>query len=258
MKNFLVFLFVFFTSFVASSCGSNNDVPSFMGYNIEIGTVDSYDVNIKSKNRKLNDSLSDTPNEVVDSMIMSTSMYANKGEHLFITLRFENKQRDSLVDILLNDSEYGDNQVYNTSSKKNIVHSIETFKLGELWVTDILIVTPITKTDVGSKRIIEITEVNFLRDVINSTVSASFKKCVSQILEVNIIEEYVPSSKLFFEYDEFELNGDSGIVITKVNTVFYRSIVYIPEEIDGFKVVAIEREVLIGVGIGEEFSKRSL
>ena len=88
MKKILAILFVLFTSFVVSSCGTNNGVPSFMGYNIEIGTIDSYDVNIKPKKRKLNDSLSDTPTEVVDSMIMSTSMYANKGEHLFITLRF--------------------------------------------------------------------------------------------------------------------------------------------------------------------------
>mgnify|MGYP003301088660 CR=1 FL=1 len=54
----------------------------------------------------MNDSSNSTPIEVVDSMTMATSMYANKGEHLFITLRFENEQRDSLVDILLNDEKY--------------------------------------------------------------------------------------------------------------------------------------------------------
>lgn len=245
MKKIFAILVALVTSLVVSSCGTKNDVPSFIGYNIEVGSIESYDVNNKPKKQKLNYSSNNTSTEVVDSMTMSTSMYANKGEHLFITLRFENEQRDSLVDILLNDSDYGDNQVYNTSSKTNVVHSIETFKLGELWVTDIMIITPKTKTDVGGKRIIEITEVNFLRDVINSTVSASFKKCESQTLEVNIIKEYVPSSKVFFEYEEFDLNGDSGIVITKVNTDYYRSIIYIPEEIDGFKVVAIEREILL-------------
>lgn len=248
MKKILAILFVLFTSFVVSSCGTNNtnnDVPSFMGYNIEIGTIDSYDVNIKPKKRKLNDSLSDTPTEVVDSMIMSTSMYANKGEHLFITLRFENEQRDSLVDILINDSDYGDNQVYNSTSKINIVYSIETFKLDDLWVTDILIVTPITKAKAGTTRSIEIVEVNFLRDVIHSTVSASFKKCESQTLKVNIVEEYVPSSKVFFEYEEFEYGEDSGLIITGVNTDFYRGIIYIPEEIDGLKVIAINEFILI-------------
>lgn len=254
MKRMILLLIITGLVFVVSACGGG-DTPSFLGYSVEVGSVTKHENRKSIKSKGSSDKKSDAESEskqpsdvestdVFKSTIISNSMYANKDEHLALTLRFENEKRDTLIDIVLDDSDYGNDQAYTSSSRINIIYSIETFKLEDVWITDITLVMPKTKSEVGEKRIIKIKEVNFLREVINKSVSANFRKCESQLLEVQVIEEYVPSSKILFRYDDFEAFGDTGLIITGINLEYYHNTVYIPEEIDGKKVIAIGYMIL--------------
>ena len=245
MKRMILLLIITGLVFVVSACGGG-DTPSFLGYSVEVGSVTKHENRKSIKSKGSSDKKSDAESEskqpsnvestdAFKSTIISTSMYANKDEHLALTLRFENEKRDTLIDIVLDDSDYGNDQAYTSSSRINIIYSIETFKLEDVWITDVTLVMPKTKSEVGEKRIIKIKEVNFLREVINKSVSANFRKCESQLLEVQVIEEYVPSSKILFRYDDFEAFGDTGLIITGINLEYYHNTVYIPEEIDGKK-----------------------
>ena len=246
MRKILNLLIILSLTVLLGSCmnnGGKSKLPSFSGYYIESErTVETNIGNGKSRAR-LNKYADDDSLELGTSLI-TDEMYANNGEYVFITLQFINEERDTFVDLVLNDSDYGNDRVYDNFSKTNKIHSVETYKLDGKWVSDITIVLPATKTN--DVRVIEVTEVNFLKQTINQQVSADLtSKSFSTTLNINIIEEYVPTSKYLFDYKEVTYDDMMGYEITKLNfeDYGYPSIIYFPSYIDGVPVIALGKDI---------------
>lgn len=236
MKKFLTILFA--GALMLTGCGNNGGVkgkaPSFLGYSIETGmTVANHSNENQKRVLKAYGDGKNTNGEVI-----TDSMFANKGEKLVITLQFVNEDRDNFVDLVLNDSDYGDDQVYELSSKTNIVHSVETSKSNGKWITDVTLLMPKTKSTTIRK--IEITEVNFLKATINKQIHADLEKdSYSKKLDVEVTEKFVPTSKVFFQYEDFSYNGEEGVQITKLNEEYgVPNILYIPSYIDSMPVLS--------------------
>ena len=109
MKKFFTILFA--GALMLTGCvnngGAKGKAPSFLGYSIETGMTAANHSNENQKRvLKAYDAGENTIGEVI-----TDSMFANKGEKLVITLQFVNEDRDNFVDLVLNDSDYGDDQV---------------------------------------------------------------------------------------------------------------------------------------------------
>lgn len=232
------------TCLTTVSCSVNGvgNSPSFLGYLVESGmTVAKHSQKSQKRILRAND------NEAgEDSEVITDFMYGNKDERVVITLQFINQERDNFIDLVLNDSDYGNDQVYELSSKTNIVHSVETRKSDGKWITDVTILMPMTKS--STTRNIEITEVNFLKTTINKQVHAELDKdSFSKKLDVKVTEKFVPTSRIFFNYENFSYNGEEGIQITKLREEYgVPNIVYIPPYIDSLPVLSC-KEMSLGV-----------
>ncbi|MDY3830090.1 MAG: hypothetical protein SOZ65_04085 [Erysipelotrichaceae bacterium] len=241
--NSLYFKLLLLTTCLTSVSCSGSGVgksPSFLGYSVESGmTVAKHSQ--KSQKRILRANNNETSE---DSEVITDSMYGNKDERVVITLQFINQERDNFIDLVLNDSDYGNDQVYELSSKTNIVHSVETRKSDGKWITDVTILMPKTKS--STTRNIEITEVNFLKTTINKQVHAELNKdSFSKKLDVKVTEKFVPTSKVFFQYDNFSYNGEEGIQITKLREEYgVPNVVYIPSYIDSLPVLSCANAAL--------------
>lgn len=241
MKKIWNVVLCFLLMFLMASCFENvntskSKTPSFLGYFIESERIEVSAIQPKGLKR--------ANSEEMHESIITDEMNANKGEYLFITLQFVNEERDTFVDLVLDDSDYGDDIVYDSLSAKNKIHSVETYKKDSKWTTDVTIVLQKTKSD--SVRNIEIKEVNFLKQVINQTVSADLEtESLSTKLQINVIEEYVPTSKYLFSYEEVEYDGITGYEITKINyePYGYPSIIYFPSHIDGIEVISLAKDI---------------
>lgn len=235
-------------SFILFICGcsilnSNSNCPIFSGYFIESERIIDPTINVKEKIKMLKRE-SKTNVDAGGSSIITSEMNANKGEYLFITLQFINNERDTFVDLVLNDSDYGNDKVYDSFSKTNKIHSVETYKLDGKWVSDITLVLPVTKAN--DVRKIEVTEVNFLKQTINKQITADLtSESYSTYLNIKIIDEYVPSSKYLFEYKEVTIDDMNGYEITKINyeDYGYPNIIYFPSYIDEIPVISIGKDI---------------
>ena len=91
----------------------------------------------------------------------------NQGDYLYLYLVFKNYKRDSLVEIVLNDSQYGDKQIYTSAASVNKIVSVDTHYDEDMraYMTEVLLRMP--KTKEGSKeRRVEVDEVVFLREML--------------------------------------------------------------------------------------------
>ncbi len=247
MKKLLLFIIALFTVIILPGCSSgNSDSPVFSGYFIEEERVDlDFDFNKKDSKVNIKSRKKDDYFEIGTSII-TDEMFVNEGEYVFVTLQFINEARDTFVDLLLNDSVYGKDKVYDNFSKLNKVHSVETYRLNDKWVSDITIVLPGTKEK--GVRTIEIKEVNFLKQTINKQIAADLKsQSFSTILNIHTADNYVPTSKYLFDYKEVTYDDITGYEITKFNyyTEYdYPSIVYFPSYINGIPVISIGYNII--------------
>lgn len=247
MKKLLLFIIALFTVIILPGCSSgNSDSPVFSGYFIEEERVDlDFDFNKKDSKVNIKSRKKDDYFEIGTSII-TDEMFVNEGEYVFVTLQFINEARDTFVDLLLNDSVYGKDKVYDNFSKLNKVHSVETYRLNDKWVSDITIVLPGTKEK--GVRTIEIKEVNFLKQTINKQIAADLKsQSFSTILNIHTADNYVPTSKYLFDYKEVTYDDITGYEITKFNYYTdydYPSIVYFPSYINGIPVISIGHNII--------------
>ncbi len=237
---FLILLLVLCLGISLISCNNNTaNKPVFLGFYVEKTMIKNNSLNLGQFNSIDTNYLASTDSEIADSM------YINYGEKMVIALQFINEKRDVFVDLVLDDSDYGEDQVYNNSSKINIVHSVETYKKDGNWITDVTIVMPKTKSHTGTREI-QIKEVNFLKEMTNTNVQADLSsQSYSKNIKATITDKYVPTSKVFFEYEEVEYNGNVGLEITNIISEYgYPNVIYIPEKIDNVNVISCAENIL--------------
>lgn len=85
------------------------------------------------------------------------------GQAFGITLLLENRQRDAIVDVLIDDSEYGQNNVYSTSATQYKIVRVDTQYNAQrrTYVTEVELRFPASKK--AGTRTISIEEIGFLR-----------------------------------------------------------------------------------------------
>ncbi|MCR4661900.1 MAG: hypothetical protein K5765_07910 [Clostridia bacterium] len=255
-KTFFCFILLAAISILGFGCGSSskNNVddnslvkPSFVGYTIEHTQVKKQ-YTTEEKGSDIFPQNAETDN--LESQIITETMYTNPDEKLVIALKFINNERDSFIDLVINDSDYGDNQVYSSSSKINIIYSVETYKENDKWMTDVTLLMPKTKS-ISGERLIEVTEATFLKDAINKKMQANLKEdSNSTKLTAIITNKYVPTSKIFFEYKEVKYDNKNGYEITKIKDEYgLPSCVYIPKSIDGIEVISVAYLALLDLSL---------
>ena len=250
-------------TFIVSCSNSEDNNPAFLGYVIEYGSINeivenqnislsNFQTNNLGKIVRLSDETatqditteSDITSTKIDSFtysLLDTQMMTNSGENLVITLRFKNVERDTFVELILNDSDYGDNQLYSTSASINRVLSVDTFYQDETWITDIVIIMPKTTSD--EQRNIEITEIVFLRSLIDKRINATLTECESTTLAVQITDIPVETSFIFFEFEE----NEEGYTAKRLKTDYgIPNLVFIPSYYKGLPVTEIGENFYIG------------
>lgn len=216
------------------------DVPAFIGFKTyddgEIGISDSGRMSKMSlgdfvvfaeDDENVNDRSEDDKNEDnknEDEETIDSELYAPKIEKgvmnvnlnctVLVKLTFENSKRDNIVEIVLNDSEYGKKQIYTPNSMKNKIISADTTydEVADTYVTDVLIaLPPSTKEGV---RTIDIEECSFLREItgVKGYIDMSKARTISFTIETttNLVE----SDSLYFT---FEKNIEGGYTIRNVS-----------------------------------------
>ena len=235
---FLLGLFSFCSSLTScDSLGTNS--PKLVGFYIEgerVSITENSSVRNTIKYQNGNAS-SEQVKEETD--VITQEMLANPQEKVIVTLQFINEERDTFLELVLNDSDYGDNQVYDHQSKERVVHSVETYELNNKWVSDVTLILPKGKSTNGERKI-EIKEVCFLRESIRKELNADLKtNSKSKKLNITLTDKYIPTSRHIFEFEEVE----DGLKITKANFDYFTpKTLYFPNEIDGKKVVSLTGE----------------
>ncbi len=149
----------------------------------------------------------------------------NKDEIIALKLSYENEKRDNIVEIVLNDSDYGKNQIYTTSSSVNRIISSDTYYSNERkkYITDVTLVMPITKAT--RERKIEIEETCFLRETVGVNGYVDMSKSRKRSVTFVVPEKTIPSSIKYFEFAE----NDNGYSLISVNSDYaLPKILYIP------------------------------
>jgi hypothetical protein len=233
------------SEYLTTSSFAEESVPVFVGYVIDFGAKVKEELNqdICVRNNGLVNDLNlqqgiiyannFSSNYILEEGI-DNQMLANTGEKLVLNLRFKNAERDSFVELVLNDSDYGDYQLYSSSSLSNRVISIETFYEDGIWITDVTILMPNTKHD--NLRTIEIIEVVFLRDIIDKRLYADLEESESTIISIKLVDYPIETSVVFFEFKE---NQDGYTVTKLLDDYGIPNIVSIPSYYKGIPVTEI-------------------
>lgn len=159
----------------------------------------------------------------------------NKKERLFLMLSYENKKRDSIVEIVLNDSDYGEKQIYTASASTNKILSSDTYYDSgkQSYITDVLLYLPETK-DSSMTRTITIEECCFLRETAGVQGYADLSKARTTSVTFNVSSVPAPSSVALFDLVK---NSYGGYTVTGLNSTYaIPEILYIPDSYQGLPV----------------------
>lgn len=215
------------------------DIPKFIGFKTyddkELVTEDS-ELTTLSTNEMLALETPQTETAVTDTKSIENNLI-NKKEMLLVKLSYENKKRDNIVEIVLNDSDYGKKQIYTTAASVNKILSSDTYydEEKDSYITDVLLQMPVTKSE--SKRIIEVEETCFLRETVGVKGYADLSSTRQTTVTFLVSEEPLPSYPQYFNFTKNEEGGYTVVSLT--NDFEIPETIYIPEEYKGLPVNTI-------------------
>ena len=223
----------------AATPAAMQDIPKFIGFKTyddkELVTEDS-ELTTLSTNEMLALETPQTETAVTDTKSIENNLI-NKKEMLLVKLSYENKKRDNIVEIVLNDSDYGKKQIYTTAASVNKILSSDTYydEEKDSYITDVLLQMPATKSE--SKRIIEVEETCFLRETVGVKGYADLSSTRQTTVTFLVSEEPLPS---YPQYFNFTANDNGGYtVVSLANDFEIPETIYIPEEYKGLPVNTI-------------------
>ena len=204
---------------------SATNVPKFLGYKVESyyrkkkKTVSPYNLN------QVISTFYGVRSEEKPSDEISDSMLINRNEIVLTTLVLKNEKRDNIIEIILDDSDYGVNRVYTSSSSINKIVSIDTVYNGNeaTYYTYVSILLPKSKSI--SNRTINMKEITYLRN------SSQEGKCfmgdaITKKLNMEVSAQPLPSCPLYFNFSKNETGNYS---LTSLNYNYdIPEILYIP------------------------------
>lgn len=212
----------------AATPAAMQDIPKFIGFKTyddkELVTEDS-ELTTLSTNEMLALETPQTETAVTDTKSIENNLI-NKKEMLLVKLSYENKKRDNIVEIVLNDSDYGKKQIYTTAASVNKILSSDTYydEEKDSYITDVLLQMPVTKSE--SKRIIEVEETCFLRETVGVKGYADLSSTRQTSVTFLVSEEPLPSYPQYFNFAE---NEEGGYTIVSWNQNYsLPDTVYIP------------------------------
>ena len=162
----------------------------------------------------------------------------NQGDYLYLYLVFKNYKRDSLVEIVLNDSQYGDKQIYTSAASVNKIVSVDTHYDEDMraYMTEVLLRMP--KTKEGSKeRRVEVDEVVFLREMLGLKGLVDLAHARMSNVTFRVSDTPLPSYDSYFSFSEKDNGTYSVTKVTKDDDV--PDILYIPRTYKGKPVTQI-------------------
>lgn len=211
---------------IPSDIDSLSDKPAFLGFkDYEGADLQGSSISVS----KLN-SLYNTP--VIENQI-------NEKEMLLLKLSYINKRRDSIVEIIINDSDYGQQQIYTTAASVNKIVSSDTYydSEEESYVTDVLLKMPVTKSN--DTRTVEIVETTFLRETVGRKGCADMSFARTKSVCFNVSKTPLPSYPVYFNFSK----NDTGYAVISLSTVYeLPSCLYIPPTYNGEPVTQIGNE----------------
>lgn len=218
------------------------DIPKFIGFKTyddkELVTEDS-ELTTLSTNEMLALETPQTETAVTDTKSIENNLI-NKKEMLLVKLSYENKKRDNIVEIVLNDSDYGKKQIYTTAASVNKILSSDTYydEEKDSYITDVLLQMPVTKSE--SKRIIEVEETCFLRETVGVKGYADLSSTRQTTVTFWVSEEPLPS---YPQYFNFTANNNGGYTVVSLTNDFeIPETIYIPETYKGLPVNTIANQ----------------
>lgn len=177
-----------------------------------------------------------------DETDMTTSIVP--GDQLVLKLSYKNPQRDSILEIVLNDSQYGKKQIYTSQASINKIMSSDTYydETEDVYITDLVLKLPVSKDD-SATRTIEIAETCFLRETVGLQGYVDMSQARSTSVDFNISTVPIPNSEALFTYEK-NTKGDAYI-ITGLNPDYTTSsCIYFPRTYDGLPVNELAWNVL--------------
>ena len=171
--------------------------------------------------------------------------WINKDEMLLLKLSYENKKRDSIIEIVLNDSDYGKKQIYTTAASVNKILSSDTYydEERDSYITDVLLQMPITKSE--TERVIEIDETCFLREVTGVKGYADMSTARQTRVNLKVSEKALPSYPVYFD---FLRNDDGTYTVLGISSDYeLPDVLYIPPTFNGNAVTKIADKVFENV-----------
>lgn len=153
--------------------------------------------------------------------------YLEKEEEFTLKLCIENPERDTIVDVLLNDSQEGDNCLYSSSSGVFNISSIDTLwdKTAQTYHTYLTLNIPVCKS--AGVRSIQVLEINFLRKIINdeingnvdlTTKESNFElMCTKTVGSIKIENISTTSESITFSLNVSDIDKS----ISKINAYLY-------------------------------------
>lgn len=196
------------------------DAPRFLCFKNGNGEEIQVDQSVLSLRHK-------TTVATLDEKIQTVgSDWINKDEMVLLELSYENKKRDTMVEIVLDDSDYGKGQIYTTSASVNKILNVDTQFDEEkgVYVTDVLIQMPKTKSQ--SERKVEVKETVFLRELTGQKGYADLSSARQTSATLKVSEEPIPSYSVYFKFIE---NAEGGYALHSLSDSFnLPSTLYIP------------------------------
>lgn len=146
--------------------------------------------------------------------IQNGNLNVNANCTILVKLTYENSKRDNIVEIVLNDSEYGKKQIYSPDSMKNKIISADTYynEESDTYVTEVLLALPPSHTD--DVRKIEVEETIFLRELTGVKGYVDMSKARTTSFYINKVEPNVESDSLYFVFEE---NSDDTYKLISVS-----------------------------------------
>lgn len=166
----------------------------------------------------------------------------NSDDQLFIKLTYKNPQRDSIVEIVLNDSQYGKKQIYSSSASINRILSVDTYyeEAENVYITDVLLCLPANKAD-SDMRDIDIEETCFLRETVGLQGYADMSKARSTCVSFRVSRTPVPNTDGIFKFQK----NSTGYTVKGLNTDYAISkTLYFPRTYKGLPVNELAWNVL--------------
>lgn len=141
------------------------DVPRYIGYRLADGTSNVVQVSARGAAFPAAQRLSFSLTPPVSRMKNDTANMGDAyvGQAFGITLLLENRQRDAIVDVLIDDSEYGPNNVYSTSATQYKIVRVDTqySALRGTYITEVELLFPVSKA--AGQRTISLKEIGYMR-----------------------------------------------------------------------------------------------